>query len=245
QLRVVVAELLQPLLERRQALDLEAEVIGPRAHDARALVVADAPGDEHERHAPVGEMEVAVRAHHRLEAELGIEIHEAIGLQRAQRNMADAPRRGRLGLDVHRGAVRHVALREIEDVAGRIVRADAGEGTRARALHHLDAALAQLREDRLELVHLETEMVEAGRAAGLARIDVEPDVAVAERHRALGPRIGRGAHAEGRLVELALQRVLVADQRNVPELRGHGALPKMARNSRSYSLNRAASLAST
>src|SRR5581483_5855258 len=162
-----------------------------------------------------------------------------------QCKMADAPRRRLLGLDVHRRAVRHVALREIEDVAGRIVRADAGEGPCARASHHLDAVLLQLGEDRLHLVHLQSEMVETRRAARLARIDVEADVAVAHSHGTLWPRIRGRAHTECRLVELALKRVVVADECDVLQFRGHGALPKMARNSRSYSLKRGASRAST
>src|SRR5206468_2382616 len=42
QVRIVVAQLLQALLEGVQALHLEAEVIGSRAHDAGALVIGDA-----------------------------------------------------------------------------------------------------------------------------------------------------------------------------------------------------------
>ena len=98
--------------------------------------------------------------------------------------------------------------------------------------------LFQASNDRLHLVDLQPEVIEARRPAGLARVDVEPDVAIAHSDRALGPRIGRGAHAERRFVELALHGVVVADQGNVLELGCHqDARPKMSRNSRSYWLN--------
>ena len=52
------------------------------------------------------------------------------------------------------------------------------------------------------ILDLDAEMIEAGGTAGAARIDVEPDIAVAHRHGAAGAGLVRGAHAEHRLVEL-------------------------------------------
>ena len=62
---------------------------------------------------------------------------------------------------------------------------------------------------------LQPEVIEPRRTAGLAWIDVEPDIAVADGDGALGARIGRGTHAEGRFVELALHRIVVADEGDV------------------------------
>src|SRR5258706_280817 len=99
---------------------------------------------------------------------------------------------------------------------------------------------------RPDIVRFEADVMEPRRTAGLARVDVEADVAVAHRHRALGPRIGRGAHAERGFVELALHGVVVADEGDVLELGGHqGARPKISRNSFSYRLNCGASRACT
>src|SRR6266581_1687036 len=136
--------------------------------------------------------------------------------------MADGARLLALRLDVDGGPVLHVLLRKIEDVARGVVRADAGEGARARALQDVDAgmALAQPRADRLRVFHFQSEVIEPGRAARLARIDVQSHVAVADRDRALRARVGRGLHAEHGLVEPALQGVLVADDGDVPDLRG-------------------------
>src|SRR3981189_3549662 len=127
-------------------------------------------------------------------------------------------------LDVDRSAVLHALLRQVEDVAGRVVRADPGEGPRRRPLQHLDRgiALGEPREGALEIVDLHAEMIEPGGAARLARIDIEPDVAVAHGHRALGPGLVRRGHAEGGLVELSLQRVLIADDGDVSDPGWHG-----------------------
>src|SRR5688572_6684157 len=62
QVRVVVAQPLQALLERGEALDLEADMVGARAHDAGAFVVADAPGHDEKRHGSVAQVEVRVVA---------------------------------------------------------------------------------------------------------------------------------------------------------------------------------------
>src|SRR6185295_19265686 len=124
----------------------------------------------------------------------------------AKRQMADGARLLARRIDVDRGAVLHVRLREVEEVARRVVRADARKGARARALEHLNGgvALAQLRASPLDVLHFHAEMVEPGRAARLARIDVEADGAVADGHGALRALVGRGLHAEHRLVKSAL-----------------------------------------
>src|SRR5262249_29958170 len=73
------------------------------------------------------------------------------------------------------------------------------------------------------------EMVEPGAPAGAARIDVEPDIAVAHRDGAAGPRLGRRRHAEHRAVELLEYRVVLADDGDVVDLREHAVLPDGAR----------------
>src|SRR2546422_10532248 len=86
-------------------------------------------------------------------------------------------------------------------------------------------SLAQLRAEPFRVFHFHAEVVEPPRAARLARIDVEAHIAVADGHRALWPRVGRRPHAEHRLVKSALERVLVADDGDVPDFCGHGSMP--------------------
>jgi len=76
-------------------------------------------------------------------------------------------------------------------------------------------------------------MVEPGRAARLARIDVEADGAVADGHGALRALVGRGLHAEHRLIKSALERVLVADDGDVLDFADTDQRPRrnISRNS--------------
>src|SRR5260370_20135699 len=142
--------------------------------------------------------------------------------------MADGARLLARRLDVDGGPVLHVLLRKIEDIARRVVGADAGEGARARTLQDVDAgmALAQPRADLLRVFHFQAEVIEPGRAARLARIDVQPHVAVPDRDRACRARVGRGLRAEPRLADPPPPRALAAGDRDVPELRGSRPAPR-------------------
>src|SRR5258706_11475106 len=151
-------------------------------------------------------------------------------MQGANGDVADGARLRALALDIHRRAVLHVALGDVEEVAGGIVRGDSGERACARALDEMDTMLREARAGFLGIVDLEAEMVEAGGAARLARVDVEADIAVAHGDRALGARVGRRLHAKNGLVESAQQRVLVAHDGDVLELGGHRRW-KVSRNS--------------
>src|SRR5258706_2812511 len=139
--------------------------------------------------------------------------------------MADDARLLARWLDVDRSPVLHVLLRQVEEVARGVVGADAREGARPGALQNFDCgvALAQPRADSLGVLHLHAEVVEPRRAARLARIDVETHVAIADGHGSLRPLVGSTPHAEHRLVESALERVLVADDGDVLDLRRHGS----------------------
>src|SRR5882762_9487137 len=228
QMRIVVADGLQALLHRLQALHLEADVIRTGPRDAAALVVEDAPGHEEQGDPAVAQVMVRVAGFpgQPLEAEqVGVELRHLVRVQGAKRQMADRARLLARRLDVDRGAVLHVLLREVEEVARRVVGADAGKGARAGALEDLDGgvALAQPRASPLDVLHFHAEMVESRRAARLARIDVEADGAVADGHGALRTLVGRGLHAEHRLIKPALERVLVADDGDVLDFRGHGS----------------------
>src|SRR6266516_1833948 len=119
--------------------------------------------------------------------------------------MADGARLLALRLDVDGGPVLHVLLRKVEDVARGIVGADAGEGARARTLQDVDAgmALAQPRADLLRVFHFQAEVIEPGRAARLALIDVQFHVAVADRDRAFRAGVGCSLHAEHGIAEPA------------------------------------------
>src|SRR5262245_32411737 len=67
-------------------------------------------------------------------------------------------------------------------------------------------------------------MIEAGGASSAAGIDVEPHIAVAHRDRAPHPRLGRGSHAEHRLVELGKLGVVVTDNGDMIDFRKHVVL---------------------
>ena len=191
------------------------------AHDAAVRIIADVPRHEDERHAPVGEL-LAQRRTRALQLEDGfVEARDVVVLQRADRKVADAPRLVSWFLHVDGLTVLHVDLRDVEDVAGGIVCTDAGEGTRAGTLHDMDVAVVlQHLAYRVRVVDLEPEMIEARGTPGLARIDVEADVAVAHGDRALGTRVLGHAHAEDGLVEASLERVLVAHDGDVANAGG-------------------------
>src|SRR5262249_5778409 len=109
----------------------------------------------------------------------------------------------------------------------RIVGGDAGERAGRRPLHIVGAGIfgADAVEHGLDLLDLDAEMVEPGRPPGLARVDVETDVAVADRNRAVGAGLRRRGHAELRLVEGGEQRIFLADDGDVVDLSGHGRAP--------------------
>src|SRR5258706_15763966 len=197
QMRIVVADGLQALLHGLQALHPEADVIRPRPRDAAAPVVEDAPGHEEQGYPAVAQVMVRVAGllGQPLEAEqVDVELRDLVGVQGAERQMADGTRLLARRLDVDRGAVLHVLLRQVEEVARGVVRADAGKGARARALEDLDGgvALAQPRASPFGVLHFHAGLVEPARTARLARIDVEADGAVADGHGALRALVGRG-----------------------------------------------------
>src|SRR5215204_1442588 len=104
--------------------------------------------------------------------------------------------------------------------------ADAGERPGRRALEPLHRRIftAHAVENGVAVLDLNAEMVEAGGAAGATRIDVEPDIAIAHRHRAAGTGLVGCRHAECGLVELRQLRVIVTDNGNVIDLREHASL---------------------
>src|SRR5437016_6036731 len=80
QMGIVLSDTLEPLLERRDALHLEADVIGTGTHDASARVIANVPWQEDELHAPIAQVEAGTILREELEAEHGlIEFREALG----------------------------------------------------------------------------------------------------------------------------------------------------------------------
>src|SRR5262249_59786227 len=76
-----------------------------------------------------------------------------------------------------------------------------------------------------DLVDRDGEMIKPGRPPGLARVDVEANVAVADRDGAVGAGLRRRGHAEQRLVEGGEQRIFLADDGDVVDLGEHGRAP--------------------
>src|SRR5258705_2753413 len=137
-----------------------------------------------------------------------------------------------LVLDIDAGTIGHLLLRQVEHVAVRIVRGDPGERARARPLHIIGAGIfgTNAVEHGLDLLDLDAEMVEPRRTPGLARVDVEADIAVAYRDGAVRARLGPRRHAEERLVERCEQRISFADDGDVIDLRKHGVRLRYAGN---------------
>ena len=67
-------------------------------------------------------------------------------------------------------------------------------------------------------------MIETGLPPGATRIDIEPDIAVADRLGARRARFVRGAHAEYRLIEQGRFGIIVADNGDVIDLGEHRRL---------------------
>jgi hypothetical protein len=103
---------------------------------------------------------------------------------------------------------------------------DAGERPVRRPLQpfHGRIFLAHAVERGFGVLDLDAEVIEPGLASGAARIDVEPDIAVADRLRAAGPRLVRRAHAEHRLIEQRRLGIVFADDGDVIDLGEHDGL---------------------
>src|SRR5262249_35073224 len=65
-------------------------------------------------------------------------------------------------------------------------------------------------------------MIESGRTAGAARVDVEADIAITDGDGAAGPGLVGGPHAERGDVELRQLGVVFAHDRHVVDLGEHG-----------------------
>ena len=127
QLQVLLLDLGEVLLEGVDARHPEADVIHRRLLDAGAVEGRNRPRQDRQRHAAVGEMIAVGLARHvaRLEIEhVGIELRHLAGMARAQRKVADGVVLLPLALGIDLGAVLVALLREVEIVAGRIVRAE-------------------------------------------------------------------------------------------------------------------------
>ncbi len=207
QARVVARHRLHVFLELLDALDREADVVHAGRDDSRAVVVGDMPWHDHQRHAAVGDIIVGVAFGLVAGVEfehVDVELRHLLRVQRAHGDMTDeailAALAGILMVGIDLGAVRHVLLRQVEYVAVRVMGGDAGERPRRRALEPFDlrVCLAHTLEHGFDVLDLDAEMIEPRRAPGAPRIDVEPDIAVADRHRALRPRLARRLHAEHR-----------------------------------------------
>src|SRR5262249_4406103 len=229
--RVDADQFLDVVLELVDVLDREADVVHAGRQDRGAEIVLDPPRHDHQRHLAVAQIMVGIA---RLGVLLGqfehvdIEARHLVGPHGADRDVANVALVLLAGLvvDIDAGAVGHLPLRQVEDVAVRIVGGDPGERPGRGPLHIVGAGmLADALEHGLDLLDLDAEMIKPGRPPGLARIDVEADVAVADGDRAVGAGLRRGRHAEQRLVEGGEQRIFLADDGDVVDLGEHGRAP--------------------
>src|SRR6516162_1100827 len=165
----------------------------------------------------------------RLELEhIDIEIRQSPRLPRAQREMAEAGFLLPFSLGIDLGSVLVTGLREVEIVAGWIMRAVARKRPVARPLDDLDVGIfpGYPVTDPLEVRNLDAEMIEPGLASATPGNERHAEIAVAHRDGAdLARGIARGVEAEHRTVEHAEQRVAVAGDGEMVELAKHACLP--------------------
>src|SRR4029077_12419515 len=113
-----------------------------------------------------------------------------------------------------------------EDVAFRIMRADAGEWAIGRSLDqlHCGGFFAQTSADFFDVFNFEPEMFETRLAAQLLRNDVHADVSIAYGDSALWPRGFPSLHTEERLIKPAQKSIVVTDDGEVLDFCKHRAL---------------------
>src|SRR5258708_18855175 len=228
--RVLTDQEFHLLLHLVDRLDLEADMIEPCARGVLRVIVGDLPGNDHQRHASVGEIEIAVlRPVQRRQSEhVRVELEATLGVARTQRDMPDRARLNPivLGIDILLPA--QTLLRQIEDVGVGIVRAVGGEGADGRALYGAQRRI-EFRDTRnsvLDIVDFDAEMIEPAGAPVAARNHVHADIAVAQHNRARRPGLARRLHAEKGLVDPTAKRVWVGRDGAVMAARGHGPPPR-------------------
>ena len=181
------------LLQRFDILDREADMIEACRQDALADEVANAPRHDDERHLSVRQIMIFIPVAGGVLLQLeniAVEPRHFIRPHGAQRNVADeAVVLVTVVLHIDPGAVFHLALGKIEDIAIRIIRRDPGKGARRRPLDIVSPGVAAFHrlEHSADIFHLDAEMIEPGRTSSFARIDVEADITVANRDGAYGP----------------------------------------------------------
>src|SRR3954454_4723172 len=230
QLQVLTLEVLQALLERVEAFDPESDVIHRWLLDAGAVEGGDLPRQDRHGHASVGEEVAALLALEVAALELidvAIEVGDALGLAHPQRKVADGGVLLPLALGIDLGAVLVALLRQIVIVARRVVRAVARKRAIAGPLHDLDVGVfvRDLLTHLIEVLHLDSEMVEAGLAAAAARDQGHAGVAIADRDRRhFTRRVAGYGHAEYGAIEHPERRVMVGGDGQMIELAEHPRL---------------------
>src|SRR4030095_14473010 len=126
-----------------------------------------------------------------------------------------------LGIDVLLPA--GTLLRQIEDVGVGIVSAVGGEGADGRALYGAQRRIEfrDTRNDVLDIVDFDAEMIEPAGAPVAPGNHVHADIAVAQHDRAGGPGPARLLHAEEGFVEPTVQSILVGRYGDVIDARSH------------------------
>src|SRR5215470_830507 len=162
---------------------------------------------------------------------VAIEFSALLGLDTAQTKMADAALALFDLVGVQILAIFHVQLRQIENVARRVMSAKAGKGTAARAFEHVDFRIFLLEPGKndLDILHLEAEVIKARLASRGARIEIQSDVAVADHNGAAGARQTGSSHAENVSIKVAFIARIAGYDRHVSDLRKHEHLRSRVR----------------
>src|SRR5579875_2272666 len=209
----VAQQLLHLALERGDTLHLETDVIG------------HLPRHEQQRHAAVRYVIIVVSgaAFEPQVEHLGIETRATLRVADADRQMIEGPALLPFALGIAVLLHADPALRQIEDVHLGIVGAVGRERPPRRPLDGLDRRIeaGDLFEDALEVVDLDPEVIDTAARTLVPDVVVEAEIAVLEDDRAGRPRFARRTQAEERFVELSVDRVDVAADRDVIDARGH------------------------
>ena len=158
---------------------------------------------------------------------VAVELAAFFRLDAAQAEVADAAFALLDLVRVDVAAVFHVRLGQIENVAHRVVHADAGEGAVARPMEHLDFGILFFESGKhdLNLLHFEPEVIETRLAPWRARVEIQSDVAVTDDHCAACTLQTRTAHAEYVPIKIAFVIRVAGHDRHMAHLCKHGRPP--------------------
>src|SRR5678816_4171479 len=137
--------------------------------------------------------------------------------------MTDAPFALFDFLGIKIATIIHIQLRKIKDISCWIMRADAGKRPVTRTFEYLDFGIFFFHAgiNQLDILHLETEVIEAGLTPRRPRVKVQAHVAVADYDCAARALQARSPHVKNIVIKIAFSICVASDNRHMPHLCKH------------------------